>query len=708
MNGGQSHPAGARANRLIREKSPYLLQHAHNPVDWYPWGPEALAAARQEDKPIFLSIGYSTCHWCHVMARESFEDREVAALMNDAFINIKVDREERPDLDSVYMTAAQLLSGGGGWPLNIILTPDQRPFYAATYLPKHSRLGRAGIMDLVPRIKDLWRSGRDKIASVAGQVTAALDRPLAECGGEAPGEATLQAAFDQLASMHDPKNGGFGQAPKFPTPHNITFLLRCWKRFGDPRALEMAEAALQAMRRGGIWDHAGFGFHRYATDERWLVPHFEKMLYDQALLATAYTEAWQATGDEAYARTVGRIFTYVLRDMTSPEGAFYSAEDADSEGVEGKFYVWTEAEIREVLAPADADLLIEVMAVSAADNVPEGPGLPPGANILHLPRPLRETAARLKMRAGELERKLDAALAELYGARASRVRPHQDDKVLADWNGLMISALARAAAALNEPAYAEAAAKAASFVLDKMTDGQGRLFHRWRGGEAAVPGFLDDYVFMVRGLTDLYEAVFDPLYLRTAVALNRIVAGHFQDAAGGGFFQTADDAEAIIARHKDAYDGAVPSGNSVAMMNLLRIGRLTADPALERMAEGVIRAFYCAARKAPAGFTELLSALDFALGPSAEVVIAGAIEAPDTVAMIRALRGAYVPNKVLLLRPPGRDSTAEDVMPEFVQAMAARGGKATAYVCRNFNCAEPVTDPRRMVELLENVPAQGG
>ncbi len=703
MTTGQTHDE-ARANRLIREKSPYLLQHAHNPVDWYPWGPEAFEAARKEDKPVFLSIGYSTCHWCHVMERESFEDPEVAALMNDAFISIKVDREERPDLDSIYMTAAQLLSGGGGWPLTIILTPDQRPFYAATYLPKETRFERVGMMDLIPRVKELWRVSRAKIAGVTGQVMAALDRPASDCGGEAPGEATLTAAYDQLASMYDPVNGGFGRAPKFPTPHNLTFLLRYWKRTGDARALEMAESALQAMRRGGIWDHAGFGFHRYSTDERWLVPHFEKMLYDQALLAIAYTDAWLATGDDDYTRTARQIFTYVLRDMTSPEGAFYSAEDADSEGVEGKFYVWTEAGIREVLAPEDADLLIKAMAVSAAGNAGEGHGLPTGANILHLPRPLGEIAAGLKMRAGELETRLDESLPGLYAARAFRVRPDRDDKVLADWNGLMISALARAASALDEPAYAEAAAKAASFVLDNMTDGRGRLFHRFRDGEAAVPAFLDDYAFMVRGMLDLYEAMFDPLYLKTAIELNRMMIEHFHDSNGGGFFQAADDGERTIARHKDAYDGAVPSGNSMAMMNLLRIGRLAADPEMERMAEGVIRAFYCMVRKAPAGFTELLSAFDFALGPSAEVVIAGDAASPDTIAMIKALRRTYAPNKVLLLKTADPEP-ADGLMPEFVRPMEQRGGKATAYVCRNYNCAEPVTDPARMVLMLKTPPA---
>jgi hypothetical protein len=690
---------GARSNRLVREKSPYLLQHAHNPVDWYPWGPEAFAAARREDKPVFLSIGYSTCHWCHVMERESFEDQEVAALMNDAFINIKVDREERPDLDNVYMTAAQLLSGGGGWPLTILLTPDQRPFYAATYLPRESRFGRVGMTDLVPRIKELWASGRDKVDRVAGQIMAELNRPAGQCGGEAPGEATLLSAFEQLAKMFDSENAGFGTAPKFPAGHNLTFLLRFWKRTGDNSALAMVEKTLRSMRRGGIWDHVGLGFHRYATDAGWVVPHFEKMLYDQALLALAYTEAWQATGHEDYAATAREIFTYALRDLTSPEGAFFSAEDADSEGVEGKFYLWTEDEIRKVLAPDDAALLKMVMGITRAGNFHDEGSSESGSNILHLVRPLQETATEVGLGLADLERRLAQSLARLREVRSARVRPRKDDKILADWNGLMIAALAKAARAFNEPRYAEAAARAASFVLGKMSDERGRLLHRFRDGEAAVPALLDDYAFMTWGLLELYEAVFDPLYLETALALTRIMLEHFEDRQAGGFFLSADDAEPTIARPKDAYDGSMPSGNSVAMLNLLRLSRIHADPELERKAEDLIRAFYCTARKAPAGFAHLMSGLDFALGPVAEVVIAGDAQAKDTQAMIRALGRTFSPNKVVLLRPSAEDDTIKR-LPEYARGLAPKKGRATAYVCRDFKCGIPVTDPDEMIGLL--------
>ncbi|MGH7890123.1 MAG: thioredoxin domain-containing protein, partial [Thermodesulfobacteriota bacterium] len=476
-----------KPNRLISEKSPYLLQHAHNPVDWYPWGEEAFVKAKNEDKPIFLSIGYSTCHWCHVMENESFEDEEVAKLMNDAFVSIKVDREERPDIDSIYMTVCQMLSQGGcGWPLNIIMTPDKKPFYAATYIPKENRHGRAGMLEFIPRIKEIWKTQRDNVLDSADQITSAI-RQASQVSNEKKGKeldgSTFEKAYDQLAQNFDTVHGGFGRAPKFPTPHNLLFLLRCWKRTGKDKALEIVEKTLSAMRRGGIYDHVGFGFHRYSTDPEWLVPHFEKMLYDQAMLSMAYIEGYQATGNRDYEKTAREIFTYVLRDMTSPDGGFYSAEDADSEGEEGKFYLWTEDEIRKVLNKEESDLVMKVFNVEKGGNFSdEATGRKTHSNIFHLSGSLSDAASLLNLEREQLERRIETAREKLFSVREKRIHPHKDDKILTDWNGLMIAALAKGASAFDEPKYAEAAGRAVGFILSRMQKSDGELLHRYRDG----------------------------------------------------------------------------------------------------------------------------------------------------------------------------------------------------------------------------------
>ncbi len=687
-------------NRLIHEKSPYLLQHADNPVDWYPWSDEAFEVAHQQDKPIFLSIGYSSCHWCHVMAHESFEDPEVAALMNEAFVNIKVDREERPDVDDVYMTVAQMMTGRGGWPLSIIMTPQRVPFFAATYIPKHNRVGQAGMLALIPAIKERWENSRQELLNVSKRVSQALQRVGQSEPSDELDERTLHAAYQQLLSRFDGRYGGFGTAPKFPTPHNLLFLLRFWRRTRDEMALQMVEDTLMAMRRGGMYDHIGFGFHRYSTDAEWLLPHFEKMLYDQAMLAMAYTEAYQATGKEGYRRTAEEVFDYVLRDMTGPEGGFYTAEDADSAGEEGKFYVWTIDELRQALGDAEADWIARMFEARPGGNfADEATGGKTGRNILHLKRPLDDWAIRMGMSERELRERIEPARQELFLHRDQRAHPLKDDKVLTDWNGLMIAALAKAARAFDEPRYAEAAARAAQFILKHNIQEDGRLLHRYRDGEAALPAYAADYAFLIWGLLELYEATFVVSHLQRALALNGDLVQHFSDSASGGFFTTSDDAEQLLVRQKEIYDGAIPSANSVAMLNLLRLGRLTADPALEKVAARIGSVVSASVQQSPMAHTQLLVALDFAVGPSYEVVIAGQPDSEDTAAMLNAVRAQFVPNKVVLFRAEGDWADIADVAP-FTEYQPSLGGTSTAYVCRNHKCELPTTEIETMIGLL--------
>jgi len=694
--------AEQQRNHLIHEKSPYLLQHAYNPVDWYPWGEEAFEKARNEDKPIFLSIGYSTCHWCHVMERESFQDHAVAKRMNDAFVSIKVDREERPDLDHIYMTICQILTGSGGWPLTIVMTPDKRPFFAATYIPKESRFGRMGMMDLIPRVKQIWKERRDEVLDSAEKIVGALTSVETESPGEGLDTSTLDVAYEQLTERFDERFGGFSKAPKFPTPHNFYFILRYWKRTNNQKALEMVEKTLQKMRQGGVYDHVGFGFHRYATDQEWLVPHFEKMLYDQAMMAMAYIEAFQTLGFEEYKKTAEEIFTYVLREMTASSGGFYSAEDADSEGVEGKFYVWTEAEIRKVLTKKEADFVVKLFNVEKEGNfLEEATGKKTGANILHLKKSLSEMASDLKMSEQNLQDRLASAREKLFSAREKRIHPHKDDKVLTDWNGLMIAALAKGSRAFGEPRYAEAAKKALDFIFDQMRKPNGRLLHRYRDGQAGITAHLDDYAFLIWSLIELYETSFDAHYLETALKLNEEMLKHFWDGKSGGLFFTPDDGEVLILRKKEIYDGAVPSGNAVAMLNLLRLARFTANAHLEDRAMEIGRAFSKAVKQLPSGYTQFLVALDFAIGPSYEVVIVGNPEAEDTKEMLKALRNRFIPNKVTLFRPTDMKSPHIDNLAEHMKYQVSLGGKATAYVCRNFACEEPTTKVDKMLELIK-------
>ncbi|MCI0450701.1 MAG: thioredoxin domain-containing protein [Chlorobi bacterium] len=685
-------------NRLIGEKSPYLLQHANNPVNWYPWGEEAFETAKKENKPVFLSIGYSTCHWCHVMEEESFEDTLVARLMNDAFVSIKVDREERPDIDNIYMAVCQAITGSGGWPLTIVMTPDKKPFFAATYIPKNSRFGILGMTELVPRLKDAWLKQRGEIEGSANEITNYLKNQTDIYSGGSLSEITLHNAYNQLRERYDEVNGGFGSQPKFPTPHNILFLLRYWNRTGEPKALEMAEITLQKMRNGGMYDHIGFGFHRYSTDSKWFAPHFEKMLYDQALLTIAYTEAYQATGNKFYKQTAEEILEYVLRDMTSPEGGFYSAEDADSEGEEGKFYLWTEEEIRSILDENEANLFIKVFNIVKAGNF-NAEGGSQNPNILHIKKPFKEIAGKTSISENELRQIIEASKVKLFNHREKRIRPHKDDKILTDWNGLMIAALSKAARVFNEEKYEAAAKRSADFIMKTLRKNDGTLLHRYRENEAAINAHVDDYSFLIWGLIELYETTFDVDYLKTAIELNDIQLKNFWDS-NGGFYFTASDGEKLLIRQKEYYDGAVPSGNSVAMLNLMRLGRITANSDFETKADLTAKWYSKAIESSPQGFTMLLCALDFAAGPSYEVVISGNSKAEDTKSMLMAVNNVFIPNMVLILRPTETESPEIVKIAEFTENQTSIGGKSTAYICKNYSCDAPTTDLKRMLKLL--------
>ena len=694
---------GPGFNRLVFEQSPYLLQHATNPVDWFPWGLEAFARAKAEDKPIFLSVGYATCHWCHVMERESFEDETVAALLNERFIAIKVDREERPDIDKIYMDATQAMTGQGGWPMTIVMTPDQRPFFAGTYFPKDQRYGRPGMLQILPQLAAAWATDRDRVDEVAGRVTEAISVLSAPMPGtQGLDLRTLETAARQLQGRFDPQHGGFGNAPKFPTPHTLGLLLRHARRAGDREAVHVVTHTLREMRKGGIFDHIGLGFHRYSTDRQWLLPHFEKMLYDQALLAITCLEAWQFTQEPFLANTAQEIFRYVQRDMTAPEGGFYSAEDADSEGVEGKFYVWTTAEVRSLLDEADADLFIRLYQLRVEGNFRHEAGeATHHDNIPHLTLTLDEWAVQLDRDATELQEQVERIRQTLFEARVKRVPPLKDDKVLTDWNGLMIAAFARGAFVLNDPGLEETARRAAEFLLGNLQDNRGRLLKRYRNGVAGGAGHLEDYAFSAWGLIELYEATADARYLRESLRLVDLALAHFWDDVAGGFFQTADDGERLLVRAREAYDGAIPSGNSVMAGNLLRLAHLTGRMEYADRAERTFRSFAGQIERGPASFAQMLQAVDMAVGPTQEIVIVGEPGAEDTQALLAPLRRTFLPNRVLLRRGKEAPAAALAALAPFVEAMGPVEGKAAAYLCEDFACRQPTTDPAEFEALVK-------
>ena len=692
------NPSGTerKTNSLIKEKSPYLLQHAYNPVDWYPWSNEAFKRAKAEDKPVFVSIGYSTCHWCHVMEKESFEDIEVANLMNETFVCIKVDREERPDLDAAYMAVCQSMGRNCGWPLNVIMSADKNPFFVASYIPKDNRYGTVGMLSLVPQIGEIWRNRKAEMENIGKELKEQIAAQLQAESEHQLDKSTLDDAYEQLFLRFDQENGGFGHAPKFPSPHNLMFLLRYYNRTKEKTARTIIEKTLRAMRLGGIFDQVGLGFHRYSTDAQWLVPHFEKMLYDQGMLSLAYLEAYQAFGAPKFMITAKETLEYVLRDLIAPEGGFYSAEDADSEGEEGKFYLWTLDEIKQALSGQEADLAIKLFDVKPEGNYYESPKGKTGKNILHLAVSIEQVASESNITIDELIGKLAKITNALFQVRQSRVRPAKDDKVLVDWNGLIIAALARANQVLGIPKYLQTAIKAADFILKEMRTPDDKLYHRYAKGEKAVSGFLDDYAYLAFGLIELYEAGFDEKYLKSAVGLTKTMIEQFWDEKNGGFFFTDKNSDEAVPRLKQTYDGAVPSGNSVALFNLLRLARLSGESSFEDYARKLLKAFSEEVKNQPLGHTFMLVGLEFALGPSYNVVLVGDPADKNTVDMLAALRKKYLPNLTLLLWTPEQaKANVSGVVYEKIE------GKTTAYVCRDQTCMPPTNSVEKMLELLK-------
>ena len=674
-------------NRLALEKSPYLLQHANNPVDWYPWGEEAFEKARREEKPIFLSIGYSTCHWCHVMERESFESEAVADVMNRNFVSIKVDREERPDIDRIYMLFVQATTGSGGWPMSAWLTPELRPFFGGTYFPPDNRYGRPGFVAILEHIAKVWRDDRNKVLESGVQVVEQLKQHSEAASREgALDEKTLESAFLAFRRMFDTRLGGFGSAPKFPRPVVHNFLLRYYVRTGNEEALDMVLATLRAMAKGGMNDQLGGGFHRYSVDARWFVPHFEKMLYDQAQLAISYLEAFQISGEETFAQSARDIFEYALRDMTSPEGGFYSAEDADSvmdpahprEKGEGAFYVWTQKELEQALGQPDAAYFCYRYGVEDNGNVREDPHQEfGGKNILYQDYPVSQTAVFFDTTEEAAAASLEASRRKLLALRAGRVRPHLDDKILTAWNGLMISAFAKGGQVLNEPRYAAAARTAADFITGRLWEpATGVLLRRFRDGDGAIAGFCDDYAFFVQALIDLYETGFERRHLDLAAAISERMIERFEDKEGGAFFSTAGGDPALVLRLKDDYDGAEPSANAAAVLNLLRLDRMLTRPAFAAQAQRALEAFAFRMANGGVSVPQMLVAYMFSEGKPRQVVLAGETDSTGLAELLRVVRSRFSPHQVVLLNHG---------------EMKAVDGKATAYVCENFTCRQPVT-----------------
>ena len=689
-------------NRLAEEKSPYLLQHKHNPVDWRPWGEEAFAEAKRLNKPVFLSVGYSTCHWCHVMAHESFENPAIAKLMNESFVNIKVDREERPDVDRLYMAFVQATTGGGGWPMSVWLTPEGRPFYGGTYFPPDNRYGRAGFPNVIAGIARLWREDRERVEGEAARVMEALAE--AGQGGESAqfnaDEAPLLRGFESFSRSFDEEHGGFGGAPKFPRPSVINFLLRFATRAkGDEahRAEAMALLTLRKMAAGGMRDHLGGGFHRYSVDEYWHVPHFEKMLYDQAQLAVSFSEAWQLTHEDFFASVARETLDYVLRDMTHPEGGFFSAEDADSllshgrpEHAEGAFYVWTRREITEVLGADEARIFCRHYGVEEVGNAPTGSdphGEFMGKNILVEKQDISTTARILGSSEEEVSKSLAASRAKLFERRAKRPRPHLDDKILTGWNGLMISAFSKTGAVLRESRYIEAATKAANFLRANL-GAHGRLLRSWRGEPGSIDGFAEDYAFLIQGLLDLYESTWDADWLKWALELQDRQNALFWDESRGGYFSSAAGDPLVPLRLKEDYDGAEPSANSISALNLLRFARMLHDEAFETRARQILAASRQALDRVPTAVPQMLVALDLALSPPAQAVVAGTRETKDVQIWNARLHQEFQPRRALLLAD-GNRFLAEKV--PALDSMKPLNGQAALYLCENFACQAPQT-----------------
>ncbi|HEV2708069.1 MAG TPA: thioredoxin domain-containing protein [Pyrinomonadaceae bacterium] len=687
------HP---HTNRLIDETSPYLLQHAHNPVEWYPWGAEALERARRENKPILLSIGYSACHWCHVMERESFENEEIARLMNENFVNIKVDREERPDLDQIYMSAVQMMTRHGGWPLTVFLTPDLVPFYGGTYFPPEDRYQMPGFPRVLLGVAEAYRSQPEEIAQTAGELLSELRRmSIAEESRESLSTDLLDTAFRALARSYDPEYGGFGSAPKFPSSMNLDFALRIFHRTRQPQALEIVSHTCRKMAEGGMYDQLGGGFHRYSTDARWLVPHFEKMLYDNALLTRLYLHVFQVTGEAFFRRVALESYDYVLREMTDPRGGFYSTQDADSEGVEGKFFVWSREEVMEHLGEEDGRLFCAYYDVTEAGNFEEH-------NILNITRSREAVSSTEGVTVERLAEAIERGRRVLFEVRERRIKPGRDEKVLTAWNGMMIESFAEAGAVLARADYIEAAARAARFVLDEMRE-DGLLLHVYKDGRAKYAAYLDDYACVASGLVTLFEATGSLAWLEEAVALTDKMVEEFWDEEEGGFFYAGASGERLIVRNKDYFDNATPSGNSVAAELLLRLAILTENEGYRRKATTVLRLTRDAMARYPSAFGYALGALDFYLSSPKEIVLVGASDVAETDTLARETWRRYIPNKVVVRGTAG-DERAAQLIP-LLRERPAQGGVPTAYVCENYSCRQPVTTVEELASQLDEQAA---
>ena len=680
-------------NRLINETSPYLLQHAHNPVDWYPWGEEALTQARQQDKPILLSIGYAACHWCHVMEHESFENEQIAAVMNEHYINVKVDREERPDLDEIYMNAVQMLTGQGGWPMTMFLTPELKPFYGGTYFPPDNRYGRPGFPRVLLGVAEAYRERRDEVDQQAAQIISNLNQLSAMEGhGHQLTADMLDTAYQDYLSRFDHHNGGFGDAPKFPPSMGLSLLLRHWHRTGNANALNMVEVTLEEMACGGMYDQLGGGFHRYSVDERWLVPHFEKMLYDNALLTVCYLEAYQATGKAFYRRIATETLDYVLAEMYDVEkGGFYSTQDADSEGVEGKFFVWELEEVEQLIGEEKAKIFCEYYDITEVGNFEH-------KNILHVQTPPDLFAKKLSMDLDELEQILAEGRQKLFDIRETRIKPGLDDKILTSWNGLMIRSMALGYQILGDERYREAAERSARFILSKLSQDKGLLLRTYRDGKSHLNAYLEDYSYFVTGLIDLYEATFAVEWLREAERLNQIMIEQFWDDTNDSFFFTSKNHETLIVRSKTGYDGATPSGVSMAIHNLLRLDKLLNRPDFREKVEATLDVYYHQIEHSPSGSAQMLCELDFLLSTPKEIAIAAQRENDDTQAALTTIHSRFIPNKVLALAADGED--VSDLIP-LLESKTQVDGKATIYVCENYTCKAPTTDLAELAELLQ-------
>jgi len=672
-------------NALVNETSPYLLQHAHNPVDWYPWCEEALSRARQEDKPILLSIGYSACHWCHVMAHESFEDEATARLMNENFVNIKVDREERPDLDAIYMAAVQLTTGSGGWPMTVFLTPAQAPFYCGTYFPREDRYGMPGFRQILLSVARAYREKRQALQTDAETITTELRKMDNLAVGQSKLEpAMLDKAASALAANYDSRNGGFGRAPKFPPSMALSFLMRSYRQNRKLQYLDMVNQTLTNMAAGGMYDQLGGGFHRYSVDAEWLVPHFEKMLYDNALLSRAYLDGYLLTKSGSYRKVAEQILDYVVREMTSPEGGFYSSQDADSEGREGAFFVWTADEVISILGGDEGELFCRYYGITAEGNFE-------GKNILHIPRPAAVLARLDNIGEPELLEIIQKGKQKLFKARETRIRPGRDEKILAAWNGLMLRSFSEAASTLDREDYREVAIRNAEFLLSHLRR-DGRLLRSYKDGQARLNGYLEDYACLIDGLLSLYEATFDLRWVREALVISEFMVAKFWDREGKNFYFTAEDHESLIHRPKEFFDHAVPSGNSVATHALLRLWKLTGDPRWSDYAVSVLESMAEQMTLQPQAFPHLLCALDFYLGHAKEIAIIGHPYDEETKRLLREVFPLYLPNKVVACGKDGGLFLLEN-RPQIL-------GSATAYVCENFTCSLPVTSPAELAKIL--------